>query len=77
MPTEINWREKLICATRWNDDASHILYIDENGHSNMKRVIECYEDKAVIQDDEKYFNNKIIYRCEGNPERKAYRLGMR
>ena len=58
-------------------DASHILYIDENGHSNMKRVIECYEDKAVIQDDEKYFNNKKIYRCEGNPGRKAYRLGMR
>jgi hypothetical protein len=70
MPTEINWREKLICATRWNDDASHILYIDENGHSNMKRVIECYEDKAVIQDDEKYFNNKKYIDAKEIPEGK-------
>ena len=53
---EINWRDKPICATRWSDDATHILYIDENGHSNLKNIINCFEKRIPVQESEKYFN---------------------
>lgn len=56
MAEELNWRDKPICATRWSDDATHILYIDENGHSNLKNIIDCYEKRVPVKEDEKYFN---------------------
>ncbi len=51
-----DWRDKPICATRWSDDATHILYVDENGHSNLKNIIQCIDNGTVIKEDEKYFN---------------------
>lgn len=53
---QINWRDKPICANRWSDDATHILYVDENGHSNLKNIISCIENNNPVQENEKYFN---------------------
>ena len=52
----LNWRDKPICATRWSNDATHILYVDENGHSSLKNIIKCFEKRIDINENEKYFN---------------------
>ena len=33
-----------------------ILYIDENGHSNLKNIIRRHEEKKPVEESEKYFN---------------------
>lgn len=56
MENELNWRDKPISADRWSDDATHILYVDENGHSNLKNIIYSYDNNIPVKEDEKYFN---------------------
>lgn len=53
---ENNWRSKPTEATTLDEDAEYILYIDENGHNNLKNIINCIDNSKEVDENEKYFN---------------------
>lgn len=56
MAKELNWRDGPVFATRWSDDATYMLYVDENGCSNMKNVVEAHRNNKTVKEGEQYFN---------------------
>ena len=45
-PTEIQY---------WDDIATHVLFLDENGSSSLKPIINCISNNKTITEDNKYF----------------------
>ena len=53
---QINWKEKPIQTPVWDENANLILFIDENGHSNLKGIIDSVACNKNIDEGERYFN---------------------
>ncbi|MBR0456487.1 MAG: DUF3800 domain-containing protein [Firmicutes bacterium] len=53
---KINWRDKPTRADRWSDDATYILYVDENGDSNLKNIVKNIDYGKKIDENDRYFN---------------------
>lgn len=49
------WKDKPTIINKWIENATHVAFMDENGDSDMKYIINCLTEDRKIDDASRYF----------------------
>lgn len=55
MGIEPDWTEKPSKITNWSKDIDYVMFVDENGNSDIKDILKCISKNAKVDDNNKFF----------------------
>ena len=50
-----DWTERPSKITNWSKDIDYVMFVDENGNSDIKDILKCISKNAKVDDNNKFF----------------------